>query len=228
MEESPQAIRLELEFTGTGLQLLGWGLLATVLSALVIPAAWGAVPLYVWFIRNVRPSDGTGVDFSGQPGQVWVLFAVTMFLSYLPQLGNLADEGRGDAAVFVLSLLLMPLTAAVGLAILRWMVGHIRLQNGPELSFAGRYGGYLGWTVLVFVSWFTIIGWPFALTGFTRWLCGNIEADDLIVSFEGSGLDLLWRGFLALVLCIPVVTVPWVMTWLMRWFVRNTYLYRRV
>ena len=228
MEESPQAVRLELDFTGTGLQLLGWGLLATILSILVIPAAWGSVPLYAWFFRNVRPSDGTAIEFSGRPGEIWVLFAVIMFLGYLPQLGNLAGEGREDMAALFLTLLLMPLTTAVGLVVLRWLVGHIRLQNGPELTFAGSYGGYLGWTVVVFLSWFTIIGWPFALTAFTRWMCGNIEAEDLIVSFEGKGLELLWRGFLALVMSLPMVTVPWVLAWLLSWFVRNTYLYRRV
>lgn len=228
MEESPQAVRLELDFTGTGLQLLGWGFLATILSALIIPAAWGTVPLYVWYFRNVRVSDGTEVSFSGQPGEIWILFAVAMFLGYLPQFGNMAGEGRTDAVVFILTLLLMPLTAAVGLAILRWAVGHIRLQNGPELIFTGSYGGYLGWTALLFLSWFTIIGWAWAMTAFTRWTCGNIEAEDLIVSFEGAGLDLLWRGVLALILSLPVVTIPWVILWLLCWFVRNTYLYRRV
>ncbi len=32
-----------IEFNGTGFQALGWGLLSTILSLIVIPAVWGAV-----------------------------------------------------------------------------------------------------------------------------------------------------------------------------------------
>ncbi len=222
-------VRVELDFSGTGLQLLGWGLLSVALSMLVLPAAWGMVPLYAWFFRNVRSSDGAAVEFLGRPSEVWILFAATMFLSILPQAGSaFLEESRANAAAFILTVLLMPLTAAVGVAILRWMVMNISLENGPPLTFTGSYGGYLGWNVVLFFSWFTIIGWAWALTGFARWLCGNVEAEDLILSFEGKGLDLLWRGIVAFILCLPVVTLPWVLRWLTAWFVRNACIYRRV
>ena len=60
-----------IEFTGTGFQALGWGLLAVLLSLFVIPAAWGAVALYRWFVRNLSFSDGTKASFEGRGGQVW-------------------------------------------------------------------------------------------------------------------------------------------------------------
>jgi len=228
MSERENVVRVELDFSGTGLQLLGWGLLATILCLFVLPAAWGAVPLYAWLFRNIRRSDGARVEFLGRPSEVWILFAVTMFLAYLPQIGaSMAGEEHGNLVTMSLTLLLMPLSSAVGLAILRWTVMNISLENAPPLTFTGTYGAYLGWNILIFLSWFTIIGWAWAMTGFSRWLCGNLEAEDLIVSFEGKGLDLLWRGIAAFVMCMPIVTAPWVIRWLTAWFIRNACLYRR-
>jgi len=49
-----------IDFTGTGFQALGWGLLAVLLSFLIIPAAWGAAALYRWFVRNLSFSFNVG------------------------------------------------------------------------------------------------------------------------------------------------------------------------
>lgn len=52
-------------FKGTGFQCLWWGLNAWAGALLIIPAAWGAVPLYQWFVRNLEFSDGTTASFEG-------------------------------------------------------------------------------------------------------------------------------------------------------------------
>ena len=72
-----------IEFKGTGFQALGWSLLAVVMSLFVIPAAWGAVALYRWFVRNLSFSDGTQASFEGRGGQVWSYFVIVMLLGFV-------------------------------------------------------------------------------------------------------------------------------------------------
>jgi len=43
-----------IEFKGTGLQALGWGFVAVILSTFIMPAAWGAVVLFRWFAKNLQ------------------------------------------------------------------------------------------------------------------------------------------------------------------------------
>lgn len=88
-----------IKFTGTGFQALGWGLLAVLLSLLVIPAAWGAVALYRWFVRNLSFSDGTQASFEGRGEQVWGYFAIAALLGYVPQLSRAVEDPT--ASLFV-------------------------------------------------------------------------------------------------------------------------------
>lgn len=63
-----------IEFKGTGFQAIGWSLLYVLLALFVIPAAWGAVALYRWFVRNLSFSDGTRASFAGRGGRGVGLF----------------------------------------------------------------------------------------------------------------------------------------------------------
>jgi len=212
-----------VEFKGTGLQALGRGLLAGVLGLLIIPAAWGAAPLYRWFVRKLSFSDGTEASFEGRGGEVWGYFAIAMALSLVPQVSRAIEDP--EAALFVaigLPILLLPITAAIWLHILRWFFSSIKLSCGTELSFKGDYGPYLGWSLLLALSVYTIIGWAWALVAMLRWVCRNIDGGQNQVVFAGSGWGLLWRCFLAALASIVVIPIPWVGVWIVRWFAANT------
>ncbi|MCH7960596.1 MAG: hypothetical protein IID08_10705 [Candidatus Hydrogenedentes bacterium] len=212
----------KIEFTGTGFQFLGWGLLAVSLQLLVIPTAWGAVPYYRWFVRSLKFSNGTEATFEGKAGQLWGLFALAALLEFAPQISLAVDDPLASFVVSMgLLLLLMPITVAIGLKILKWFFSNIKLSSGTELSFKGEYLTYLGWMLLLSVSGYTIIGWAWASTALIRWVCRNVDAGQSQIEFLGSGWGLLWRVFLACLASIFIIPIPWVWLWLLRWFMEN-------
>jgi hypothetical protein len=216
-----------LAFQGTGLQALGYGLLAIILSVLIIPAAWGAVAFYRWFVRNLSFSDGTEASFTGRGGEIWRTFALAMIISYIPHFFSRMEDPEATSLVPIfLPLALLPISAAIWLRIVRWFVAKISLSCGTSLSFVGAYGPYLGWTLLLALSFFTIIGWAWAAVAMTRWLCRNVEGGQHRVVFEGGGWALLWRGTVAALASIIVIPIPWMATWIVRWFARNMVIQR--
>lgn len=212
-----------IKFTGTGFQALGWGLLSALLSLFIVPAAWGAVPLYRWFVRNLSFSDGTKASFEGRGGQIWGYFVIGMLLAYVPQQLSRAVENPA-VSLFVLiglPILLLPISAAVWLKITRWFFSSISLSCGTKLNFKGNYGPYLGWILLVSLSVYTIIGWAWALVAMLRWVCRNLEGGQNQLEFLGSGWGLLWRSFLATLASIAIIPIPWVWLWVVRWVTDN-------
>ena len=211
-----------IRFTGTGFQALCWGLLAVLLSLLVIPAAWGAVSLYSWFVRNLSFSDGTRASFEGRGGQVWGYFSIGTLLGFAPQLSRTVEDPTVSLFVLLgLPILLLPISAAIWLKILRWFFSSIKMSGGTILNFKGKYGPYLGWMLLVSLSVYTIIGWAWALAAMLRWVCSNIEAGQNRLEFVGSGWGLLWRFFLASLASILIIPIPWVWLWVLRWVTGN-------
>ena len=208
----------KIEFTGTGFPALGWGLLALLMGLLIIPAAWGAVALYRWFVSNLSFSDGTKASFEGRAGQVWGYFAIGMLLGFVPQLSRAVDDQTGALFVAIgLPILLLPISTAIWLKIVRWFFSSVRLSCGTNLSFKGNYGPYLAWMLLVSLSVYTIIGWAWASVAMLRWVCRNIDAGQNHLEFLGSGWGLLWRCLLAGLASIFIIPIPWVWLWVVKW-----------
>ena len=211
-----------IEFTGTGFQSLGWGLLACLLSLLIIPAAWGAVVLYRWFVQNLSFSDGTVASFEGRGGQVWGYFVIGTLLGLAPQLSRLVKDPTDALLVLiVLPILLLPISTAIWLKIMRWFFSSIKLSCGTNLTFKGNYCPFLGWMLLVILSFYTIIGWAWATVAMLRWICRNIEAGHNQLEFLGSGWGLLWRCLVAGLSSILIIPIPWVWLWVIRWVTGN-------
>jgi len=205
-------------FEGTALECAGWLIVWIVLSLLILPAAWGAVAFYGWVVRSVRISDGTTVAFEGRGAEVWAQFAAIMALGFAPDL-YLRTQHPEPAllASFVVPLLVIPFTCALWLSVLRWFFAKIRLGCGTPLRFTGTYLPYLGWVLLLSLSMYTIVGWAWVMAALLRWVCRNIEAGENRVVFSGRGWDILWRGVLATLGCVFVVTIPWMWLWFNRW-----------
>lgn len=211
-----------IEFMGSGFQALGLGLLAVMLSLFIIPAAWGAVALYRWFVRNLSFSDGTQASFEGRGAQVWGYFVIGILLGFVPQLYKaLYDPAASLFITIGLPILLLPISAAIWLPIIRWFFSSIKLSCGTNLSFNGNYGPYLGWLLLLSLSVYTIIGWAWASVAMLRWVCRNIEAGHNQLVFVGNGWGLFWRCLLAGIASILIIPIPWVWLWVVRWVVRN-------
>ena len=222
MMEEQRSSQVSIQFKGTGIQALGWGLLATLLNLLIIPAAWGAVALYRWLVRNLSFSDGTTASFEGRGGEIWGYFVIGALLGFIPQVSRaIEDPGAAFFVSIGLPILLLPISAAIWLKIIRWFFASVKLSCGTNLSFKGNYGSYLGWMLLVYLSVYTIIGWAWASVAMLRWVCRNIEGRQNKVIFVGSGWGLLWRCFVAGLASIVIIPIPWMIVWIVRWFARN-------
>jgi len=161
-DRGPSTGKVSLAFEGGALKLAGRGLIAVVLSALIIPAAWGAVFLFRWVVENLSLSDGTKASFVGRGKDIWGYFVIVALAGAVPQVLSGVFRDNSGTEVLVLwgaILLLTPVTVAVYLKIFHWLLSNIKLSCGTNLSFEGRFGAYLGWVVLLYVSLFTIVGW---------------------------------------------------------------------
>ena len=77
---------------------------------------------------------------------------------------------------------------------------------------------YIGWSLLVAVSFVTIIGWAWALKYFLRWICARIEGAPRF-AFNGGGFAILWRGVVFALFSILVIPIPWLLKWFGNWII---------
>ena len=200
---------VHLEFVRTGLQALGWGLWATLLGILIIPYGWGVAVMARWFVRNLAFSDGSRAHFSGTGGQIWWVFLLIILqlaLNFIPVAG------------FVIALFV---STWIYLLINQWFFRNLSPSTGETLIFGGKYWPFLGYSLLLGISIYSIIGWAWVATAFMRWICRNISIPGQEVVFVGKGWDALWRGFAAILGSLLIITIPWLWVWYLRWIIRN-------
>ncbi len=189
--------------------LLGRILLVGIGTLLVIPAPWVAVMFYRWAIAHLRVPQRPNLTFTGQPGDIWWAFVLIGLLSY-----------AGVVHVRYLPLILLPVQAALGWVVIKWTIGKISSDGQPlPLNFTGSVWGYIGWYLLLYVSFITIIGWAWVTTATLRWVCRNIAGTQRGVSFNGTGWQVLWRTVVYSLTCIFIIPIPWMTRWFARWYV---------
>jgi hypothetical protein len=201
---SSDAVSADLPVWG----LFGRSLLYAIGIALVIPAPWVATSFYRWFISRVHVPGRSALAFTGQVGDIWWVFVLMGLLSYV----GVYDQTYqiiANVAEVVLSWL-----------ILRWVVGNLA-SNGEKLpmAFTGSVWAYIGWNILLVVSFLTIIGWAWVATAWTRWICRNISGTRREIVFNATGLEVLWRALLLVIGCAFIIPIPWVLRWYARWYV---------
>jgi hypothetical protein len=108
------------------------------------------------------------------------------------------------------------------------MVANIASNDQPlGLSFSGTIWAYIGWNLLLGISFLTIIGWAWVYVAQIRWFCRNIQGTRRAVVFKGSGLEMLWRSIVAFIGFSLVIPIPWAYRWMMRWMASQTELVAR-
>jgi hypothetical protein len=220
-------MRVKLDFQGGALPLFGYTLIAMILSMFIIPAAWGAVILYVWIAQNTRPSDGSTVAFAGKGGEIWWAFVLGMLAMQLPNiLMRFMVEPGGQPSGGVLTVFLLSLFIAMAVSfyfyflVLRWFVNSIQFSWGGKLAFNGSFLGYIGWIILMYLSAFLIIVPFWVISAMIRWIFNNTSssAGDRLV-WTGTGWGLLWRVVVMYILCIFIIPIPWAIRWFAQWFI---------
>jgi hypothetical protein len=198
------------------LPMLGRGVLLIIGYVLVIPAPWTGTAFYRWMASRMQVPGRPNLGFTGQPGDIWYVFVATGLLYYVGAYDN------------TLQLITIPVSAFLSWLLLRWLAGNLS-SNGERLpiSFDGSVVTFIGWQLLMFVSFFTIIGWAWVITAWMRWICRNIGGTRREVLFNGSGLELLWRSIVVSIACLFIIPIPWMLRWYTAWYVSQFALVER-
>jgi hypothetical protein len=198
-----------------------WGffgriLLVAIGYVFVIPAPWTGTAFYRWTVSWLHVPGRPNMAFTGQPGDIWFVFIAMALLNY----ASVYDS--------TLQLIAIPISAALAWILLRWLACHLS-SNGQALpiTFEGSVFTFVGWQLLAYVSFITIIGWAWVAAAWMRWICRNISGTRREVIFNGSGLEILWRTIVFGIACAFLIPLPWVLRWYTHWFVSQFELVER-
>jgi GYF domain 2 len=184
----------------------------------VIPVPWALVWYMNWTISRIHVPGRPNLAFTGTAltAAAWyfgaIVLAIVLALTGIDWLNNLT---------FIVQFVLYWLA-------IKWVVANLA-SNGQNLglSFSGSIWAYLGWNILMVLSIFTIIGWAWVYAAQMRWFCRNIQGTRREASFNGTGLEFLWRFIVAGLASMFIIPIPWTYRWIARWMASQTVLVER-
>ena len=189
-------------------ELLGRSLVFIIGMVLVIPAPWVATWFYRWVVSRLYVPGRPNLAFTGQPLDIWYVFIAMGILTYV-----------GAADLYYLQYLSIPIQAVLSWMVIRWIASNLSSNGQPlPIAFNGSALGYVGWQVLLYVSFITIVGWAWVATAWMRWICRNTEGTQREVIFTATGLEVLWRTIVFVIASIFIIPIPWVLAWFGRWY----------
>ena len=163
--------------------------------------AWVATWFYRWIVSRLYVPGRPNLAFTGQPLDIWYVFIAIGILAYV-----------GSADLYYLQYLSIPIQAVLSWMVIRWIASNLSSNGQPlPIAFNGSALGYVGWQVLLYVSFITIVGWAWVVTAWMRWVCRNIDGTQREVIFTASGLEVLWRTIVFVIACIFIIPIPWVL-----------------
>jgi hypothetical protein len=188
---------------------LGRAIVFVIGFLLIIPAPWVAVWFYKWVASYITVPGRPNFAFTGEVGDIWYVFIAMAILTYV-----------GQADLYYFQYISFVIQAFLSWMVMRWIASNLS-SNGEKLpiSFQGSAIGYIGWDLLMYISFITIIGWAWVITAWMRWNCRNIEGTQREVIFNATGLEMLWRTIVFGIGCAFLIPIPWVMRWYTRWYV---------
>jgi hypothetical protein len=188
---------------------LGRSIVFVIGFLLVIPAPWVAVWFYKWMASRVHVPGRPNFAFTGQVGDIWYVLIAMAVLTYV-----------SGTDLYYFQYIAIPIEAFLSWMLVRWIAANLA-SNGEHLpiSFQGSALVYIGWDLLMYISFITIIGWAWVITAWMRWNCRNIDGTRREVIFTASGLEVLWRSIVFAIGCAFIIPIPWVMRWYTTWYV---------
>jgi hypothetical protein len=193
---------------------LFWRLLvAGIGHVLVVPSPWTTTMLYNFLVARTALPDGRRLAFTGQPGDIWPVLIAISALSWL----HGASGGTGLPPV--LGLLGMLVAAYLTVPVYRWLCANVKSEDGRlALTFGGDALAYVGWTVLMILSFITIIGWAWVAKFMLQWICRNVQGTQRF-DFTATGWQILWRVLVFGLLNVLIIPIPWTLRWLTSWMI---------
>jgi hypothetical protein len=206
---------LSVEF---GIWEFVWRSLVLAIGCLfIIPLPWVVVMYCRWIVSRVRVPQHPNLGFTGRPVQLMWFYLVIIVAVVAAWTQSRLLSFATDAAQLVFYWLLI-----------KWFIANISSDGQPlGLRFSGSFWGYFGWMLLAAISVITIIGWAWVYTAQMRWMCRHIEGTRREVVYQGSGLELLWRAIVTLLVSFLVIPAPWMYRWLIRWLASQIALVER-
>jgi hypothetical protein len=206
------------DFTWRGLVLL-LGMI------FVIPTPWVIRWYTNWFVSCVRVPGRPNLSFTGKVGTIalWYFIPIVIVI-FIAGIAAMADSHTGTALNNLGDLV----QCVLYWLFLRYVIAHLASNGqGLGLSFSGSFWAYLGYSILMVLAIFTIIGWAWVQAAFMRWGCRNIQGTRRAVVFKGTGLEYLWRSIVLVLGCMFIIPIPWLMRWMIRWQFSQTELVER-
>jgi hypothetical protein len=190
-------------------EMLGRALVFLIGFLFVIPAPWVAASFYGWVISRIHVPQRGQLGFTGKPLDIWYVFIGLALTTY-----------AGVTGIPYIEYAMFPLQAFLSWLTLRWVVANISADGRPlALSFTGNVWTYIGWYLVFYLSFITIIGWAWVITAWVRWLCDNTNGTRRTISFNATGLEMLWRTVVFSLACALIIPIPWMIRWYGRWYV---------
>ena len=184
----------------------------------IILLPWTLVWYLKWIISCVRVPGRPNLSFTGDAMTLvpWVaglvVLEIVAVVSGIRILGTLVSIGTIVATWFFI----------------RWQIANIASNGQPlGLSFSGTVWAYIGYNLLLAISFITIIGWAWVYAAQARWYCKNVQGTRRAVAFKGTGLEILWRMIVVSLASSLIIPIPWMFRWMMRWFLSQTELVDR-
>ena len=184
----------------------------------VIPAPWVLVWYTKWIVSCVTAPGRQNLSFTGNAMTLvpwffgFIVLAIAIDFTGIQSLNNL---------LFIVQIVLYWL-------LIKWMVANLASNGQPlGLSFTGSVWAYIGWNLLLAISFITIIGWAWVMVAQTRWVCRNTQGTRRDVVFKGTGLQFLWRAIVVAILTSLIIPIPWIYRWMMSWMASQTELMPR-
>jgi hypothetical protein len=184
-------------------------------TVLIIPAPWALTMYFRWLASRVRVSGRPNLTFDGRASTLipFVVAALAFFLLFAFVVPS--DIAQSNHLSDLVSTLVNVL---ISWLLIRWFVVNLASNETPlGLSFSGSFWGFLGWTLLLYLSILTIIGWAWVYAAQLRWMCRHVEGTRRQVVFNGTGLEILWRSLVTFLAAVFIIPIPWVVRWFLRW-----------
>jgi hypothetical protein len=188
--------------------LLGRSLLFVIGIALVVPGPWVGTSFYRWIVSRLYVPGRPNLAFNGQVGDLWYVFVLMGLMT-----------GAGLFSNYV-HLVAIPVEAFLSWMLLRWLASNLSSNGQPlPIAFAGSAWVFIGWQILLYFSFITIIGWAWVATAWMRWNCRNVAGTRREIVFNATGLQVLWRTLVFALGFAFLIPIPWVLRWYVCWYV---------
>ena len=230
-----------LEFSAEAIPLFIKGLLTGLSMLIYVPAAEQLTGLIKYVLSNLRFSDGTTAAYTGTAEDLkQPLIGITGIIWAQILLGRAFDS---PTLSLVLAVVLAFAKGYFAYELLKVIVPHITTSHGSRLQFGASLEDFLKWQLVLLAASIipaiatmlvplgTILGGLFSIvmalvtlalfaiasTLYLRWLLTQVQGGSRVASFNATPLDYALRLVGCGLMCVLIVTIPWVVLWFSKW-----------